>query len=345
MSDDLDDLVATRAEADGFSGAVLVTRDRSTLVAAAFGEADRTAGIANTVDTRFGIASGTKFLTALAAGALIDDGVLALGDRLVDVVSMPLPGVSPAVTIDHLLTHRSGVYDYLDEDVIGDADQFVLPIAPSTLLTPRDYLPMLLAGPAKFEPGARFSYSNGGYVLLGIALEEASGRSFHALVEERVLARCGMTDSGFFRFDRLPPRVATGYVETKDGGWRTNAESLPIIGGPDGGMFATVSDIERLWRGFFAGDVLSPGLTAQFMEKTPTDPAKPRSFYGRGHWFLDEVPFIVGADAGVSFLSNAYPEGTIATVVSNTSGGAWPMIRAINEAIRSSRGIGPPKGP
>jgi len=340
MSNDLHDLVAARATEHGFSGVVDVTRKDETLLAEAFGLADRAAGTPNTIDTRFGIASGTKFPTALAAGALIDDGVLALGDRLVDVVSMPLPGVSKAVTIDHLLTHTSGVYDYLDEDVIGDTDEFTLPIAPSTLLTPRDYLPMLVAGPAKFEPGARFSYSNGGYVLLGLALEEASGRSFHTLVEERVLARCGMADSGFFRFDRLPERVATGYVENKDGGWRTNEASLPIIGGPDGGMFATASDIARLWRGFFACDVLSPRLTARFMEKAATDGARPHAFYGRGYWIQDDGAIlsrsIVGQDAGVSFRSNAYPDGTIATVLSNTPSGAWPMIRAIDDRIRSA---------
>jgi CubicO group peptidase (beta-lactamase class C family) len=92
MRDDLDKLVATAAAAHGFSGAIQVTLDRATALTEAFGEADRSTGIRNTVDTRFGIASGTKFPTALAAGALIDDGVLALDDRLVDVVSVPLPG-------------------------------------------------------------------------------------------------------------------------------------------------------------------------------------------------------------------------------------------------------------
>ena len=124
----LDELVTTTVIAHGFSGAIQVTLDHATVFAGAFGEADRSAGIRNTVDTRFGIASGTKFLTALAAGALIDDGVLAFEDRLADVVSLPLPGVPAAVTIGHLLTHTSGVYDYLDEEVIDDADHFELSI-------------------------------------------------------------------------------------------------------------------------------------------------------------------------------------------------------------------------
>ncbi|HET9328870.1 MAG TPA: serine hydrolase domain-containing protein, partial [Candidatus Eisenbacteria bacterium] len=329
MRNDLDELVATTAAKHAFSGAVQVTIDRATVLAEAFGEADRSAGIRNTVDTRFGIASGTKFLTALAAGALIDDGKLALEDRLVDLVSVPLPGVSAAVTIGHLLTHTSGVYDYLDEDVIDDPDHFELPIPPFKLLGPRDYLPMLVAGPAKFEPGTRFSYSNGGFVLLGFALEEVAGCSFHALVEERVLRPCGMTDSGFFRFDRLPPRVANGYVETSGGGWRTNIYSLPIIGGPDGGMFTTVGDFDRLWRGFFDGAVLSSGLASMFLKKAATQIDKQHSFYGHGIWIHDDgasppLHYIIGGDAGVSFRSSAHSDATFATVVSNTSNGAWP---------------------
>jgi CubicO group peptidase (beta-lactamase class C family) len=328
MIQSLHEMVATEAARE-FSGAVRVTMEGSTALSMAFGEADRSAHVPNAVDTRFGIASGTKFVTALAAGTLIEDGLLALDDRLVDLV--PLPGLSPDVTIDHLLTHTSGVYDYLDEDVIDDAEQFKLPIPPSELLGPRDYLPMLFAGPAKFAPGTRFSYSNGGYVLLGIALEEVAGRSFHELVEERVLKRCGMRDSGFFRFDRLPPNVATGYVE----GGNTNVETLPIIGGPDGGMFATVADIERLWRGVLDHRVIGPSLVDSFLGKAVH--AREQTFYGRGVWIQDDPPlhYIVGQDAGVSFRSSLRADGTIATVVSNTSRGAWPMVRAIEGWIRS----------
>jgi CubicO group peptidase (beta-lactamase class C family) len=174
-------------------------------------------------------------------------------------------------------------------------------------------------------------------VLLGIALEVASGRPFHALVEERVLRPCGMADSGFFRLDALPTRAAIGYVDRPDGSWRTNESTLPIVGGPDGGMFATVGDIERLWRGVFANRVLSPALTKAFLAKA-TGTGKSDSDHGRGMWIRGDVHSIVGSDAGVSFRSSARAEGTIFTVVSNTSRGAWPMAKAIEEWIHGRVG-------
>jgi len=140
-----------------------------------------------------------------------------------------------------------------------------------------------------------------------------------------------MTDSGFFRFDRLPANVAIGYVE----GGRTNVETLPIIGGPDGGMFTTVADVERLWRGVLEGRVIGPEFVTSFLEKSAH--ARDQTFYGRGVWFQDDPPlhYIIGQDAGVSFRSSLRADGTIATVVSNSSRGAWPMVRAIEGWIRS----------
>jgi CubicO group peptidase (beta-lactamase class C family) len=129
MTEALAELITAEAKSRDFSGAVRITLEGSPAVEMAFGHADRAAGVPNGVGTRFGIASGTKFLTALTAGTLIEDGRLAFDDRLVDLV--PLAGVSRDVTIDHLLTHTSGVHDYLDEDVIENPEEFKLPIPPS----------------------------------------------------------------------------------------------------------------------------------------------------------------------------------------------------------------------
>jgi len=314
-----------------FSGVVHVTAADELVFAAGYGLADRERGTANTVDTRFGTASATKLVTALGVGVLVDDGLLTLSTRLTDVLSVPLPGMDPAVTIGQLLSHTSGVFDYLDEDLIADIDQFQLPIPPAALLRPSDYLPMLI-GPQKFPPGARFSYSNGGYVLLGLLIEELTG-SFHDHLERRVLRPCGMDRSGFFRFDELPPGTAIGYLD--NGG--TNAATLPIVGGPDGGMFATAADLQRLWRGFLAGEVISAALITAYT--TAVARYRENISYGHGLWLRDNgdrppVLFIEGYDAGVSIRSSVHPPMTVVTVVSNSTKGAWPVDRAVNAVVR-----------
>ena len=157
-----------------FSGVVFVKIEGNVVFENAYGYADRSNKILNTVDTRFGIASGTKFLTALGIGKLIDSGELALTSRLCDCVNIDFPQISKDVTIDHLLTHTSGVYDYYDEELVEDIDNFQLNIPCFELKGPKDYIPLFRDGEMKFNPGERFSYSNGGFILLGIVIEEIS---------------------------------------------------------------------------------------------------------------------------------------------------------------------------
>lgn len=294
--------------------------------------ADRAHGVANTLHTRFGVASGGKLFTALGIGALIDDRRLELDDRVTEIIAAPLPQVSPDVTIRHLLTHTSGVFDYYDEELVGDFDAFELAVPPFKLLRLDDYLPLLTGGAMKFAPGTRFSYSNSGYVLLGLAIEAVSGHPYQGFIEERVFGACGMASSGFFRFDRLPAKVATGYIDDDDG-WRANIYALPIIGGPDGGAFSTLDDMELLWRALVGAELLSPALTATFVARVAK--WKQDTFYGHGMWIRGaggRAPrvYVEGCDAGVSFVSTCYSNTTIATVMSNTTRGAWPIAEAID---------------
>ena len=150
-----------------FSGVVFVKLNGNAAFENAYGYADRSNKIPNTVDTRFGIASGTKFLTALGIGKLIDRGELSLTSRLCDCVNIDFPHISEDVTIHHLLTHTSGVYDYYDEELIEDVDNFQLDIPCFELKSLKDYIPLFRDGRMKFNPGERFSYSNGGFILLG----------------------------------------------------------------------------------------------------------------------------------------------------------------------------------
>ena len=100
----------------GFSGVVRVDGPAGVELAQAYGMADRRHGIRNAVDTQFGIASGGKALTALAVVSLIADGRLELATTARSVLGADLPLIGADVTVEHLLSHRSGIGDYLDEE-------------------------------------------------------------------------------------------------------------------------------------------------------------------------------------------------------------------------------------
>ncbi len=200
------------ADETDFSGVVAVSSGGVRLAELNRGFADRARRRANTIDTRFAIASASKGMTALTVASLIESGQLGWDTTLRSLVGDALPLVDPAVTIEHLLGHTSGVGDYLDEDVINDIENIELAIAANRLASPRDFLPLLDGLPQKSPPGARFAYTYGGYVMLSIAVEAATGATFHDLVQERVFDPAGIVDSGFFRSDERPPRAAVGYL-------------------------------------------------------------------------------------------------------------------------------------
>ena len=113
---DLPALVRSAAAATGFSGVVRLDRAGTTEVDAAFGLADRRLEVPMTTSTRLGIASGTKALTAVAVMQLVTDGALALDTPVRDVLGTDLPLVDDRVTVEQLLTHRSGIGVYVDEE-------------------------------------------------------------------------------------------------------------------------------------------------------------------------------------------------------------------------------------
>ena len=201
---------------------------------------------------------------------------------------------------------------------------------------PKDYIPLFRDGKMKFNPGERFSYSNGGFILLGIVIEEISGTPYTDFIQKNILELCDMSDSGFFAMDRLPERTAFGYID-EDEGWRTNIFTLPIVGSSDAGVFTTVGDMNKLWGSFLGGKILSKELTQLFLEKAVKDTGN--RFYGHGIWIYhkegkDPIHYLMGWDAGVSFKSTCHAKDTIITVISNTSSGAWAINREIMKQFR-----------
>ena len=243
------DLDAIAAEAR-FSGVVRVDRGNELVVAKAYGLADRGHEIPNEVDTQFAIASGLKGLTALAVVSLIEDGTLELGTTARSLLGEDLPLIADDVTVEHLLAHRSGIGDYLDEDGGREITDYVMPVPVHQLATAEEYVPILAGHETKFAAGTSFSYCNGGFVVLAVLAERASGIPYHELVAQRVCEPAGMGDTAFLRSDELPGRAAIGYLFAD--GLRTNVLHLPVRGVGDGGIYTTAADVRALWTAFVA---------------------------------------------------------------------------------------------
>ena len=327
----LSDELRMLADQTDFSGVVAVSRDGHRLAELSRGMADRANRRPNTLETQFGTASATKGLTALAIGSLIQSGRLRLDTTMRSLLGEALPLVDATVTIEQLLGHTSGVGDYLDEDEVDDIDDHVVDVAVHRLAEPGDYLQILDGYPQKTAPGTVFAYNNGGYVMLSIAVEAADGSSFYDVVQQRVLDPASMDDTAFLRSDELPAEAAIGYLA--DG--RSNVFHLPVRGAGDGGIYSTVADMERFWTALFAGEILAPDVVDSFVAPRCDVPAE-NLRYGRGFWLRPDrlTVMLHGSDAGVSFRS-AYdrPSRLIYTVISNTSSGAWPIVKFIDRQL------------
>lgn len=327
-------------EEESFSGVIHLSKDGEHLYNKSFDFADRSNSRENRVSTRFGIASGTKFFTALAIGKLVEQGKLRFDDRALDYVNYDFPTYDPSITIHHLLTHTSGIPDYFDEDEIEDFDNFQIDVPWYSVKEPKDYFSSFPQKPMKFEPGSKFSYSNSGFVLLAAIVAEVTGIPYTAFVEKNVLKPAGMEHSGFFRLDQLPENTANGYVEEEEG-WRINIYNLPIIGGGDGGMFTTTGDMENFWNALIKGEIVTTDLVSLFLHPhMQTDPEEADRFYGYGVWLIKTseysyVPTIMGCDAGISFLSKASLDNkVIYSCISNTTEGAWPILESVGDLTR-----------
>jgi CubicO group peptidase (beta-lactamase class C family) len=267
----LADHAQERAWADEFAGAVLVARHGKVLLQGAWGRADRTAGTTNTPATRFRIGSMNKMFTAVATLQLVEAHKLALDDP----IGQHLPGypnkeVAAKVTVRHLLTHTGGT-----GDIFGPKfDQHRL-----QLREHRDYLKLYGSRGLTHEPGARFEYSNYGFVLLGALIEHVSGMSYDDYVDKHVFRPAGMTSTGSLPESTHVPDRAVGYMRASPAGgaWMPNTDTLPWRGTAAGGGYSTVGDLLRFAQALRAGRLISKATLAE-----ATRPHQQQYGYGFG---------------------------------------------------------------
>jgi CubicO group peptidase (beta-lactamase class C family) len=264
------------AAADAFSGVVLLARGDSVLFARGYGWADRARRVRNGTGTRFRWESLTKPLTAVAIAQLAERGRLSLDDTLGRFFpDFPLREARGAVRIKHLLSHTSGLADYLTVRASAPPrtlDEFVR-------LVERAQADTLLAA-----PGTRWAYNNAGFVLLGRIVEMASGMEYRAYLREHVLAPAGMRGAGVQEPRERPARLADGYDKVFNGAG-VEHRAVPS-GGPeaqvgvaDNGVYGTAEDVLRFTRAFLGGRLVSPGMVRTMTTPRP-ELGAPRWGYG-----------------------------------------------------------------
>ncbi len=326
LSARLDEMAAQR----DLSGVVRLTRSDEVLFEGAYGLANRADRVPVHTGTRFGLASFTKMFTAVSVTSLVREGRFGFDTPVVDLLPPERRPTTlrPDVTVHHLLCHTSGIADYAEEEGDDALDYAgIWHDRPSyRMLRPADFLPLFGDLPPYRAPGERLHYSNAGYVLLGVVIEEVNGRAYTDVVTERVFGPAGMADSGFFRLDEPWPDIATGYIPPERPGdpWRSNIYSIPVIGGADGGAFCTAADIDRFLRAYGAGTLVGPELRDVML--TPHARESEELAMGYGVWLRGDGPTRKfghgGGDPGVEMLGRHMPELDVTAVaLCNTSGG------------------------
>jgi D-alanyl-D-alanine carboxypeptidase len=266
----LRDHATERARADEFAGAVLVARHGKVLLQDAWGRADRKAGVANTPTTRFRIGSMNKMFTAVATLQLVEAGKLALDDPIgKHLPDYPNKEVAAKVTVRHLLTHTGGTGDIFGPEFEEHRLQ---------LREHRDYLKLYGRRGLTQEPGARFEYSNYGFVLLGALIEQVTGGSYDDYVGDHVFRRAAMRSTGALPESVDVPNRAVGYLRSSPGSdWEPNTNTLPWRGTAAGGGYSTVGDLLRFARALRAGRLISKATLAE-----ATRPHQQQYGYGFG---------------------------------------------------------------
>jgi len=284
------------------------------------------------------MASGSKTFTAVAVCQLVERGCFDFDTALRDCLDIEFPHFDPKVTVHHLLTHTSGIPDYFDEELMDDFEALWLERSCYSMRGPKDFLPMFQSEPMKLPPGERFSYSNAGFIVLGLLIEQHSGMSFADYVSQNVLERAGMADSAYFAADRLPGRTALSYIVEEDS-WRTNIYAVPIIGQPDGGAYTTAPDMARFWDTLAEGRLLEPALVERMLTAHASAKSKDDLYYGYGVWIEKrgdtlERFYALGCDPGVTFISAVFPGKNLqATVIGNSDDAGWAVWHALEEQI------------
>lgn len=302
-----------RAAAEGFRGAVAVTRGGETLLSAGYGgtnPGDPAASRPIDPETVSTIGSITKQFTGAAILKLEEAGKLSVEDPITKYFQA-VPADKRGITLHHLLTHTAGFPGAIG----GDRER----------IGRDDFVRLALGTELLFPPGERYEYSNVGYSLAAAVVELVSGRAYEDFLRAELFGPAGMDDTGYHR-PWKEERLAHG-VKDDGSDWGTIVEHSIVDGGPgwhllgNGGIHSTPGDMMRWHRALQGDRILSAASKAKLYGKHVEEGGG--TWYGYG-WSIEPTPWgeAVAHNGGNGFYFAdfvRFPESDVAVYLWTTS--------------------------
>jgi CubicO group peptidase (beta-lactamase class C family) len=326
--DEITAFVEDLCRRDLFSGTVLIARGDEILFTHACGEASKRFHAPVDLETKFNLGSMNKMFTATAIAQLVERGRLSYDDPIsgyVDETWLPR-AITDRVTVEHLLTHTSGLGSYFNETYDRSSRKLFRAVD--------DYKPLVAGDTLAFEPGSDWQYSNTGMLLLGVVIERVTGMDYFEYIRENIYGPAGMDQTDCYDMDCPTENLAIGYFPSPDceGGWKNNLYEHVIRGGPAGGGFSTVGDLFRFARALQGGLLVS----GETRERLWND----HGGHGYGYGFSirqGDAGKVVGHGGGFlginANLDIFVDRGYIAAVMTNYDGAAAPVDTRISQLI------------
>jgi D-alanyl-D-alanine carboxypeptidase len=301
-------LLQEAVEANVLPGAVVVVRDGDQVSVVARGMADTSEQRRLRASDRFPFASVTKPMVAALVLQLVDEGRLELGDP----VERWLPSLVPSggrITLEHLLSHRSGLPESASD-----------PFRPTGSLHPRQIIEALPRGPLAYPPGSQTTYRNVNFIILGLVIERVTGQPLAVTMSRRVFEPLGMATSSLTRRRHDGPHVVHGY----DGSTDMTAYDVGSGWSAAGGAVGTAGDVDRFFRGLLTGR-LFPARLVEVMARPQPNSSLDLVIWGYGLGLAEletDCGDVVGHNGGMpGFQTAAWTDrstGRSLVVLANT---------------------------
>lgn len=328
----IDAVIAPHYKATDPGATVIVTKDGKTLLRKAYGMADVAAKVPMRAEMSLRLGSITKQFTSTAILMLAEEGKLAVTDPITKFLP-DYPTQGKVITIEHLLTHTSGVVSYTGKPDFRASSTKDLSVS--------QMIDSFKNDPLEFAPGTRYAYNNSGYFLLGAIIEKVSGQSYAKFVEQRIFVPLGMTQTAYEGMERGPTSRAAGHSRSESGFAPSPplSMSLPYAAGS---LVSTVDDLARWDAAVSSGKLLKAASWTQAFTPYKLADGKATA-YGYG-WMLGKLrgSDTIGHGGGINGFSTyalrVPGQKVYVAVLTNADGGLVQPALVANKAAAVAMG-------